>query len=198
MFGRMLKMKDGQPEEQDGAPPVDGQLDGGAPPPQPAARDRLPRQRYAKSDDAGAPTLSFRPSQVGVHSIAARRREHAVAAEWTETHSAWERQMASLRDSLNDERQASCAGDGQRSGGDAAAAATVNAFLVETEVLESVRIGRPAADSRPPSTSGGSFTPEPDISPLSARSPAGTDRRRGRAADDDEDALMDAILLEAG
>ena len=57
-----------------------------------------------------------------MHSIAARRREHAVAAEWTETHSAWERQMASLRDSLNDERQASCAGDGQRSGGDAAAA----------------------------------------------------------------------------
>lgn len=161
----------------------------------PAVRDRVPRgrQRYAKAD--GDTTLSFRPSQVGVHSIAARRREHQVAAEWNETHSAWERQMASLRDSINDERQAEANKQNPHS---EAAAATVNAFLAETEVLENVQIGRPIPHGQPSGTEGAglrdrSDTPAPNITPLSARLEAG-----GQHADDDEDALMDAILLEAG
>ena len=164
----------------------------------PATSDdrRLPprgRQRYTKAD--GDTTLSFRPSQVGVHSIAARRREHQVAAEWDETHSAWERQMASLRDSINDERQAAANTQNTHS---EAAAATVNAFLAETEVLQNVRIGRPAPHGQPSDSEGAgrvdrSDTSAPNISPLSARL-----EDDGQHDDDDEDALMDAILLEAG
>lgn len=185
MLGRMIGRKGEQREEQ----AVDEQR---APP----ARDRNPRrQRYTKAD--GDRTLSFRPSQVGVHSIAARRREHQVAAEWDETRSAWERQMATLRDSINDERQASASS--QQTHGQAAAA-TVNAFLAETELLENVQVGRPAmhahpSQPEPASVIASSSTGAPDISPLSARSP-GPDRQH--TSGDEADALMDAILLETG
>jgi hypothetical protein len=168
-----------------------------------AARERPGRQRYRKQAEGGdSPALlSFRPSQVGVHSIAARRREHQVAAEWDETRSAWERQMANLRDSINDEREASASTEHIRSSG--VAEATVNAFLAETDVLENMHIGRPAsymAPSRSEAAAGvGRSTGVPDISPLSARSEAARSGADGQPAiDDDVDVLMDAILLEAG
>ena len=201
------------------------------------------RQRYANTDpQAGAgrgEVRSFRPSQVGVHSIAARRRETKVAEDHHDSHSAWERQMAALKDSLNDEREAAT---GSPSGFGGAESAAVNAFLVESELLDSLSVGRPRAPiSRPSSQAsahggtsprfhggtshggtshggsagGGSRAssqqqavyaarPSMDISPLSARDAGdhrapGANPRESRSSlpFEDEDALMDAILLEA-
>jgi hypothetical protein len=109
--------------------------------------------------------------------------------------------MANLRDSINDEREASAST--HHTGSSEAAAATVNAFLAETDVLENMRIGRPASDIapvRPPAVARRSGTSgAPDISPLSARSEAaGSGADEKSLSDDEVDVLMDAILLEAG
>ena len=146
-----------------------------------ASAERQPRQRYARD---GEQVLQFRPSQVGVSSIAARRREQKIEAAWKSDISDWERKMRDLKDAVQHERALETESSGQSHGGrpvsSAAADATVSAFLAETRVRNEMAQRSAGAAAAAPAPSAPKAEP--------AREEA------GQVVDEE---LMDAILLEA-
>ena len=146
-----------------------------------ASAERQPRQRYARD---GEQVLQFRPSQVGVSSIAARRREQKIEAAWSSDISDWERKMRTLKDAVQHERALETESSGQSRLGrplsSAAADATVSAFLAETRVRNEMAQRSAGAAAATPAPSAPKAEP--------AREEA------GQVVDEE---LMDAILLEA-
>ena len=152
-----------------------------------ASAERQPRQRYARD---GEQVLQFRPSQVGVSSIAARRREQKIEAAWSSDISDWERKMRTLKDAVQHERALETESSGQsyrvvashgcRAMSSAAADATVSAFLAETRVRNEMARRSAGAAAAAPAPSAPKAEP--------AREEA------GQVVDEE---LMDAILLEA-
>ena len=151
-----------------------------------ASAERQPRQRYARD---GEQVLQFRPSQVGVSSIAARRREQKIEAAWSSDISDWERKMRTLKDAVQHERALETESSGQsyrvashggRPVSSAAADATVSAFLAETRVRNEMAQRSAGAAAATPAPSAPKAEP--------AREEA------GQVVDEE---LMDAILLEA-
>ena len=151
-----------------------------------ASAERQPRQRYARD---GEQVLQFRPSQVGVSSIAARRREQKIEAAWSSDISDWERKMRTLKDAVQHERALETeSGQSHRvasHGGwplsSAAADATVSAFLAETRVRNEMA-------QRCAGVSAATPTPSAQKAEAPAREEV------GQVVDEQ---LMDAILLEA-
>ena len=152
-----------------------------------ASAERQPRQRYARD---GEQVLQFRPSQVGVSSIAARRREQKIEAAWSSDISDWERKMRTLKDAVQHERALETesseqsyrvASHGGRPLSSAAADATVSAFLAETRVRNEMA-------QRCAGVSAATPTPSAQKAAAPAREEV------GQVVDEQ---LMDAILLEA-